>query len=83
VLIALSDLALARGRPLEAMTLRRQVAWRFPEAWWYWYLTADAALRAGYCPEVKHSLAWLERLPADTARVAEVQRRARDVRCQV
>jgi protein O-mannosyl-transferase len=79
LLIALGDLALARGRPLEAMTLRRQVAWRFPDVWWYWYLTAQAALDAAYCPEAERSFLQLRRLGADTARVAEVARKARSL----
>jgi len=84
LLIALGDLALARRRPLEAMTLRRQVAWRFPEVWWYWYLTAQAALEAGYCPEAERSFQRLERLGADTARVAELTRKAEaGGRCRV
>ena len=61
VMIALSDLALARGRPLEAMTWRRRVAWQFPHVWQYWYLTAQAAILAPYCPEAERSL---ERLRA-------------------
>ncbi len=65
VMIALSDVALQRGDPLEAMTWRRQVAWRFPGTWEYWYLTADAALQAGYCPEVARSLARVAELRPD------------------
>ena len=81
VQIALGDLALAQGRPLEAMTWRRRVARRFPDVWWYWWLTADAAVRAGYCPEVAHALAELARLRADPVRRAELVRGARRGGC--
>lgn len=56
LLILLADVALARGLPLRAMTYRRQVAFRFPGVWQYWYLTAEAASLAGYCPEAERSL---------------------------
>jgi Flp pilus assembly protein TadD len=82
VQIALGDLALARGRPLEAMTWRRRVAKRFPDVWWYWWLTADAAIRAGYCPEAERDIAELGRLGADSVRLAEVVRGARRARCR-
>jgi Flp pilus assembly protein TadD len=83
VQIALGDLALARGRPLEAMTWRRRVARRFPDVWQYWWLTADAAVRAGYCPEVVRALGQLERLGADPARRGEVVQGARRAGCGV
>jgi hypothetical protein len=53
VQIALSDLALAEGRPLEALTWRRQVAWRFPQVWQYWFLAAQAAHEAERCDEYR------------------------------
>ncbi|HEV8305569.1 MAG TPA: hypothetical protein VGQ25_11440 [Gemmatimonadales bacterium] len=83
VQIALGDLALAQGRPLEAMTWRRRVARRFPGVWLYWWLTADAAVRARYCPEAEHSLGQLERLGADPARRADLVRGARRAGCLV
>jgi tetratricopeptide (TPR) repeat protein len=83
VQIALGDLALARGRPLEAMTWRRRVARRFPDVWWYWWLTADAGAQAGYCPEAEHAVGELERLGADPERRAEVVRRAKKVGCRL
>lgn len=82
VQIALGDLALARGRPLEAMTWRRRVALRFPDVWSYWWLTADAAIRAGYCPEATRALGQLARLGADSARQAELVRGARKAGCR-
>jgi hypothetical protein len=50
-----ADVALARGKPLRAMTLRRQVAWALPDSVRYWALTADAAILAHFCPEVRRS----------------------------
>jgi len=82
VQIALGDLALARGRPLEAMTWRRRVARRFPDVWSYWWLTGDAAIRAGYCPEAAHALGRLARLRADPARREELERGARKLGCR-
>ena len=65
VMIALSDLALARGRPLEAMTRRRRVAWQFPQVWQYWYFTAQAAILVPYCPEAERSLERLRALRSE------------------
>ncbi len=81
VKIAMSDLALARGRPLEAMTLRRQVAWRFPGAWQYWLLTARAAVQASFCPEVGRSLARLRALKPDLPELAALDGEAREAGC--
>ncbi len=53
--IAAGDVALARGKPLKAMTLRRQLAWDNPGLPELWMLTADAAFQAGYCPELLRS----------------------------
>jgi predicted Zn-dependent protease len=81
VLVARSDLALAQGRPMEAMTLRRQLAWRFPTAWEHWYLTADAALAAGYCPEVGRSLERLRELNPDFEELPDLVQRAAKAGC--
>lgn len=68
VLLAKGDLALALGRPLEAMTWRRQLAWQFPRVPGFWKLTADAALAAGDCGAVSHALIRLRALaPGDEA----------------
>ncbi len=53
--IAAGDVALARGKPLKAMTLRRQLAWDNPGVPELWMLTADAAFQAGCCPELLRS----------------------------
>ncbi len=72
-----AEIALAMGRPLEAMTWRRRVAWRFPRVWQYWFLTAEAALRAGYCPEAVRSVERIRALAPGAPRLdALVQRLA-------
>ncbi len=81
--IALSDAALARGRPLEAMTLRRQVAWQYPGVWQYWHLTAHAALEAGYCPEVERSMARIAALHGTGDPLPSLTERAELERCEV
>ncbi|MFQ6045137.1 MAG: tetratricopeptide repeat protein, partial [Gemmatimonadales bacterium] len=81
VLVARSDLAMAQGRPLEAMTLRRQVAPRVPSAWEHWYLTARAAIAAGYCPEARRSLERLRELRPDHAEFPDLERGAEAAGC--
>ncbi|MEE8192683.1 MAG: tetratricopeptide repeat protein, partial [Gemmatimonadales bacterium] len=83
VMIARSDLALARGRPLEAMTLRRQVAWQFLGVWQYWHLTADAALEAGHCPEVERSMARMAALHGEGEPLPSLVERSELARCEV
>lgn len=51
-----ADIALAEGRPMRAMFLRRGVALEAPGVPVYWELTADAALRAGYCWEAERAV---------------------------
>lgn len=80
-MIAMSDVALQRGRALEAMAWRRQVAWRFPQVWQYWYLTAEAALQAGFCPETKRSLERLRTLKPDLAELNALIGRATEGGC--
>ena len=83
VKIARSDLARARGRPLEAMSLRRQVAWQFPDVWQYWHLTADAALEAGHCPEVERSMARIAALHGEGEPLPALTEQAALVGCEV
>jgi hypothetical protein len=79
--VAMSDLALARDRPLEAMTYRRRVAWQFPGVWQYWHFTAAAALDAGYCPEVRRDVSRLRALEVDEQVVEDLEQRAEEVGC--
>lgn len=81
LLIAASDIALARGRPLRAMTLRRQVAWRLPDRPRYWALTAGAALRAGDCAEVARSLARVRALRPGYLDLPQLEAEARAGHC--
>ncbi len=81
LLILQGDIALANGDPMRAMTWRRQVTWSFPEVWQYWYLTADAAVAAGYCPEATRSLARARNLNRDVADVLDVASRLETLRC--
>lgn len=81
VMVARSDLAMAEGKPLEAMTLRRQVALRFPGAWQNWYVTAKAAIAARYCPEIRRSLGRLQKLRPDHEELADLERQAEAAGC--
>jgi hypothetical protein len=79
--LAASHVALARGQPLRAMTLRRQVAWGSPDMLEYWYLTADAAAKAGYCPELVRSLDRMRALQADSGAMARLDQRRHTLGC--
>ncbi len=81
LLIAASDIALARGKPLQAMTLRRQAAWRFPDRPRYWALTANAALRAGDCAEVTRSLERVRSLRPGYLDLPQLEAEARAGHC--
>ena len=75
VQIALGDLAVAEGRPLEAMTWRRQVAWRYPTVWQYWYLAADAALLAGRCSDARALFERVNAMAPDQAETRQLRER--------
>jgi protein O-mannosyl-transferase len=79
--IAASHLALAQGKALRAMTLRREVAWRWPGESAYWYLTADAARLARYCPELIRSLDRLRKLEPEAAGLAPLEDSSRALGC--
>jgi predicted Zn-dependent protease len=79
--IAASHLALAQGKPLRAMTLRREVAWRWPEEPVYWYLAADAARQARYCPELVRSLERLRQLEPKATGLAPLEESSRALGC--
>jgi len=80
--LAASDVALAQGDFLRAMTLRRRAAWDFPDSARYWALTGAAAAGAQHCPEVLHSLARLRALSARASLVDPLQRSAEDLQCR-
>jgi len=79
--LAASDVALARAQFVESMTLRRQVAWEFPDSARYWALTAEAALRAGRCPEVAHSVDRLRRLAGGAELAGPIAAKAQKLGC--
>ena len=82
VKLALADIAIAEHDPLRAMTLRRQIAWQYPDKWQYWYITLWAALMAEYCPEVARSFAKLDTLHPDIPERATLEERAQKLGCR-
>jgi predicted Zn-dependent protease len=82
LLLAESDVALARGEFVRAMTWRRLAAWSFPDSTRYWALTAQAAIRAKHCDGLRHSLAYLRRLPGGEQVVRELAGSARPLQCE-
>jgi tetratricopeptide (TPR) repeat protein len=80
--LAASDVALARGQFLKAMTLRRRAALDFPDSLRYWALTGSAAVQAAHCSEVLHSLGRLRAAPAGAQFVEPLERSARELRCR-
>ncbi|HEX9581385.1 MAG TPA: hypothetical protein VF970_09810 [Gemmatimonadales bacterium] len=78
---ARAEIAAAKARPLEAMTWRRRVAWQHPGAWQSWYLTADAAARAGFCWEAQRSLARTRVLQPPDRALETLANRVRDAGC--
>jgi len=83
LMIAASNLALARHRPLEAMTWRRQAAWQMPANARYWALAAEAALAAGYCPEVRRALFRVNELDSTFVGLDAMRDSARTAGCPV
>jgi tetratricopeptide (TPR) repeat protein len=81
-LAARAEIALARGRPLEAMTWRRRQAWQFPLIWQYWALTADAALQAGYCWEALRSITRVRERRRDAPGLDSLEQRAQAAGCR-
>jgi Tfp pilus assembly protein PilF len=79
--LAAAELALARGEPRRAMTLRRQVAWRFPKSATSWVLTAQAALRAHDCGELRRSTTQLRTLQPTSAELPRLEAGADSLSC--
>jgi protein O-mannosyl-transferase len=79
--MAASHVALARGQALRAMTLRREVALHFPNEPVHWYLLADAARVAKYCPEMVRSLERLRQLEPKAPGLVALQDSARALGC--
>lgn len=78
---ATAEVENARGRFVAAMTWRRRVAWRLPDAWQAWYLTAQAAVAAGSCWEAQRSTARVRALQPDLPQLAELHQRLEELRC--
>ncbi|HEU4649724.1 MAG TPA: glycosyltransferase family 39 protein [Gemmatimonadales bacterium] len=62
LLLAEAAIARGQGKLLKAMTLHRAAAWRRPDSFRLWWLTAGAAVEAHHCIELEHSLGRLRRL---------------------
>lgn len=82
LIVLQADIAEARGDFMGAMTWRRQLTWRFPDVWQYWYLTAHAAASAGYCPEVRRSLDRTLALVPDFDDPLDVAARLEEMPCE-
>src|SRR5262249_42783145 len=80
--LAAGEVAMARKRPLEAMTFWRQAAWQFPDTARFWGLAAEAALQAGQGRELLRSLEHPPALHADSAGVTPLESGARDRGCR-
>jgi tetratricopeptide (TPR) repeat protein len=80
LILAEADVVLAQGKPRRAMTLRRQVAWQYPDSARFWGLTAEAALKARHCPELMRSLGRLRALHVESSRIAALEAGARECR---
>ena len=81
VFLAQADMAMAHSRPLEAMTWRRQANLMAPDAPGYWFLTADAAIRAEYCPEAIRSTARLRDVDPEFSELDSLDDRMRALGC--
>lgn len=81
VFLAQADMAMAHSRPLEAMTWRRQANLIEPDAPGYWFLTADAAIRAEYCPEAIRSTARLRDVDPEFSELDSLDDRMRALGC--
>ena len=81
VFLAQADMAMAHSRPLEAMTWRRQANLMAPDAPGYWFLTADAAIRAEYCPEAMRSTARLRDVDPEFSELDSLDDRMRALGC--
>lgn len=60
--LAASHVAMARGQPLRALSLRHELALASPSVWEYWYLTAKSASEGHNCTALLESLDRLDRL---------------------
>jgi Flp pilus assembly protein TadD len=79
--LAASHVALARGEPERALSLRRDLALSHPGDWRYWLLTAEAAMRLPGCDDLDLALGRLDSLRPDLPRLAAIRDSARNRGC--
>ncbi|HLB37718.1 MAG TPA: hypothetical protein VJL31_14195 [Gemmatimonadales bacterium] len=77
----MAEVESARGRSAAAMTWRRRVAWRFPQTWQAWYVTAREALAARYCWEARRSTGRVRSLRPGLAELADLDRQLEELGC--
>lgn len=78
---ARSEIAAARGRWLEVMSWRRQLAWQFPRLWQNWFAVAEAAIEAGSCGEAHRSVARVRALRPDLPQLDHLEQRLEAAGC--
>jgi len=81
VRLAQAEIALARGQPRKAMTLRRLVAFEFPGFTRSWELTAEAALAARDCIELARSTGRIRAIDSTAASLPRLDAGLRDLGC--
>jgi protein O-mannosyl-transferase len=81
VRLAQAEIAMARGQPRKAMTLRRLVAFEFPTFTRSWELTAEAALAAHDCIELARSTSRMRAINSTLASLPRLEAGLRDLAC--
>jgi predicted Zn-dependent protease len=81
VRLAQAEIAMARGQPRKAMTLRRLVAFEFPTFTRSWELTAEAALAAHDCIELARSTSRIRAIDSTLASLPRLEGGLRELRC--
>jgi tetratricopeptide (TPR) repeat protein len=81
VRLAQAEIAMARGQPRKAMTLRRQVAFEFPMFGRSWELVAEAAEAAHDCIELARSTSRMHAIDSTMPGVATFEAKLREMNC--
>jgi len=81
VRLAQAEIAMARGQPRKAMTLRRLVAFEFPTFTRSWELTAEAALAAHDCIELARSTSRIRAIDSTLASLPRLEGGLRELGC--
>ena len=79
--LAQAAIALARGQPRKAMTLRRLVAFQFPTFTRSWELTAEAALAAHDCIELARSTSRIRAIDSTAESLSKFEAGLKDLGC--